>query len=272
MNVKDQIEKLGYTLLPNLISASECDRYKQLLERDYRKYSSSHANSGNITSHGLDDKSKEKVVYNMHNKDLAWYKLFEHPKVLEVLDFMLKEGSYKNSEPYYLYNNSARCPLKGNPGQQLHLDSRLPGINHCIVANVLWVLDDFTPENGATRVVPGSHKYTTFTEDGKIYDEEILITAKKGSAIVFNANLWHGGGANTNGKSRWALALGYARWFIKPAFDYMQNTPEDVYNQLTLAQKKLMGFNLISPKDEFTRVRRRTERPEIPNKYKLPNR
>jgi len=268
--IKIQIENQGFTVLKGLITNQECENYKKLLERDYRKFADYYAKSNQSTSHGLDNKSNEKVVYNLHNKDLSWYKLFEHPSVTEVLDKMLITGSYKDSEPYYLYNNSARCPLKGNPGQQLHLDSRLPGINYCIVANVLWVLDDFTPSNGATRVVPGSHKFSYFTEDGKVYDEEILITANKGDAIIFNANLWHGGGPNHNGDSRWALALGYARWFIKPAFDYMQNTPKEIFDKLTLDQKKLMGFNLIPPKDEFTRTRRRSENPENPSNYNLP--
>ena len=110
-----------------------------------------------------------------------------------------------------------------------------------------------------------------FTENGKVYDDEIRVNVKKGSAIIFNANLWHGGGANVNGESRWALALGYARWFIKPSFDYMQNTPLEIYNELTDAQKALMGFNAIAPKDEFTRVRRRSETPEVPAAYNLPN-
>lgn len=271
MDYKEQIDKLGYVVLPDLISPEECDKYKKLLERDFVKYAPHYASNNSETAHGLDNKSKEKVVYNLHNKDLLWYKLFEHPDVLSVLDLMLMEGSYNNSEPYYLNNISARCPLLGNPGQQLHLDSRLPGINHCIVSNVLWLIDDFTPENGATRVVPGSHKFTSFAEDGKVYDDEILLTGKKGSAIIFNANLWHGGGPNLNGNSRWALALGYARWFIKPAWDYMQNTPPYMYDNLTSDQRNLMGFNLVSPKDEFTRIRRRSTEPEVPQNYKLPN-
>jgi ectoine hydroxylase-related dioxygenase (phytanoyl-CoA dioxygenase family) len=270
MNIKEQIDQLGYALLPGLITAEECDHYKLLLEDNYRTYAPLHASNTVASTHGLDDKSKEKVVYNLHNKDLSWYKLFTHPEVLKVLDGMLLDGSYMNSEPYYLYNISARCPLKDNPGQQLHLDSRLPGLNHCIVANVLWALDDFTIQNGATRVVPGSHKFRSFAEDGKVYDEEITLTCKKGSAIIFNANLWHGGGGNFDGSSRWALALGYARWFIKPAFDYMKNMPKDIYDQLTLEQKNIMGFTCVPPKDEFTRVRRRSIDPEIPEPYKLP--
>jgi ectoine hydroxylase-related dioxygenase (phytanoyl-CoA dioxygenase family) len=270
MNCRDEIDNSGYLFLPNLISPADCDKYKLLLENNYSNYSDKYASNFEGSSHGLDDKSKEKVVYNLHNKDLSWYKLFEHPDVLVVLDCMLLEGSYNRSEPYYLNNISARCPLKGNTGQQLHLDSRLPGVSHCIVANVIWLLDDFTPENGATRIVPGSHKFDYFAENGKVYDEEILITGKKGGALIFNANTWHGGGANINGESRWALVLGYARWFIKPSFDYMQNTPKIIYDQLSQPQKRLMGFDSIPPKDEFTRIRRRSIDPEIPHKYTLP--
>ena len=270
MNIKKQFDELGYILLPELISPEECDYFKNSLESDYKKYSDLYAQNPDLTSHGLDSKSDEKVVYNLHNKDLKWFNLFGHSEVIKILDELLLEGSYNNSEPYYMYNNSARCPLLGNKGQQLHLDSRLPGINYCIVANVIWMLDDFTEKNGATRVVPGSHKYRSFTEDGKIYEDEILITGKKGSALIFNANLWHGGGGNYDGTSRWALALGYARWFIKPAFDFMQNTSIEVFNQLTDSQKELIGFNCVPPKDEFTRVRRRSNIPETPFPYNLP--
>lgn len=270
MTAKEQIDELGYIVIPDLITPEQCEHYKSMLEKDYARYAPLYAGNESSTAHGLDNKSLEKVVYNLHNKDLSWYELFEHPEVLKILDFMLIEGSYKNSEPYYMYNNSARCPLKGNQGQQLHVDSRLPGINYCIVANVLWAFDDFTVENGSTRVVPGSHKKMEFTEDGKVYDEEIRVNAKKGSAIIFNANLWHGGGGNSNGESRWALALGYARWFIKPSFDYMQNMPKEIYDKLTPARKTLLGYDMIAPKDEFTRVRRRSSIHEVPQEYSLP--
>jgi ectoine hydroxylase-related dioxygenase (phytanoyl-CoA dioxygenase family) len=270
LEAKSKIEKDGFIVLHDLLTAEECDFYKSELEANYNQYASMYAGAQTNTGHGLENKSQEKVVYNLHNKNLAWYKLFSHPEVLKVLDEMLMEGSYNNAEPYYMYNNSARCPLKGNPGQQLHLDSRLPGMNYCLVANVIWMLDDFTEQNGATRVYPGSHKFLNFTENGKVYDEEILITGKKGSVLIFNANLWHGGGPNFDGSSRWALALGYARWFIKPAFDYFQNVPNEIYNSLSEEQKKIIGLHLTPPKDEFTRVRRIAPSAEKPLQYKLP--
>ena len=170
MDYRKEIEEKGFLVLPDLISNHDCDHYKSILESNYEIYAPNYAKNSASGAHGLDNKSMEKTVYNLHNKDLSFYKLFEHPEVLKILDFMLLEGSYKDAEPYYLYNNCARCPLQGNPGQQLHSDSRLPGINYCIVANVLWALDDFTNDNGSTRIVPGSHKIKEFAEDGKIYD------------------------------------------------------------------------------------------------------
>jgi ectoine hydroxylase-related dioxygenase (phytanoyl-CoA dioxygenase family) len=274
MDMKNYLKELkenGFVLIPDLISDSDCDHYKALLEADYEKYSKHYAEANNAESGELSDKSGEKVVFNLHNKHLFWFKLFEHPNILPLLDHMLKTGSYRDEEPYYLNNISARCPLKSYPGQQLHIDSNLPGVNYCNIVNVLWLIDDFTLENGATKVVPGSHKWTEFAPDDVGHKDEISITGSKGSAIVFNANLWHGGAENTTDHTRWAVALGYARWFIKPSFDFMQNTPDNIYRNLTDQQKSLLGFQLVPPKDEFTRLRRRSNHFENPLEYRLPN-
>lgn len=259
----------GYIFLPELITPEECNHYRSLLERDYEKYSPKYVNAS-TTQGSLANKSGEKVVFNLHNKDISWFKLFEHSEILSVLDGVLKEGSYSDSEPYYMYNSSARCPLKGDQGQQLHIDSNLPGVNYPLIVNVLWLLDDFTLDNGATRIVPESHTWKKYAKDGEIHKDEIRVTGKQGGAIIFNANIWHGGGANLNGASRWAVALGYARWFIKPAFDFMQNTPEEIFNALSDEQKDLLGFRSVPPKDEFTRLRRRSENFEKPEMYTLP--
>ncbi|ABK47539.1 phytanoyl-CoA dioxygenase [Shewanella bicestrii] len=258
----------GYVLLPNILTAEECKHFRALLEANYQKYAPQYANASS-TAGTLSDKSTEKVVFNLHNKSMDWFRLFEHPDVLALLDVVLKQGSYNNNEPYYLNNISARCPLKGNPGQQLHVDSALPGVNYCLKANAVWLLDDFTPSNGATRLVPGSHTWTEFPENGKQHPNEILITGQQGGVLIFNANMWHGGGANMTDVSRWALLLGYARWFIKPSFDFMQNTPEHIYNRMSDAQRRLLGFHLVPPKDEFTRLRRIGNTPEWPAPYEL---
>ena len=274
MKIQERIRKLnedGFILIPNVISDFECNFYKKLLEEDYIKYSGFYDGNKRIDEGKLSDKSGEKVVYNLHNKHISWFKLFEHKDVLSLLDIILKSGSYKDEEPYYLNNISARCPRKGFGKQQLHLDSNLPGVNYTLIVNVVWLLDDFTIENGATRVVPGSHKKKSFAADGENHEDEIFITGSKGSVIIFNANLWHGGAENTTDETRWAVLLGYARWFIKPSFDFMKNTPTSIFKELSNEQKSLLGFDLNAPKYEFTRIRRRSSYFEEPTEYKLPD-
>ena len=132
----DKINRDGYVVLPDLITERQCNNYKDILNKSYQKFSANYASNNNQESHGLDNKQHEKTVYNVHNKDLSFYRLFEHGDVLEILDFMLLEGSYGGGEPYYLYNNSARCPCAGSPLQQLHSDSRLPGINQSVLSQM----------------------------------------------------------------------------------------------------------------------------------------
>lgn len=269
MNDTEHFFKHGYVVVPNLLSAEKCAHFRQLLETNYDVYAPHYA-TASADKGTLSDKSNEKVVFNLHNKSLDWFELFQHPHVMSVVSTVLQHGSYQQNEPFYLNNISARCPLLGYPGQQLHIDSGLPGVNYCLKVNVVWLLDDFTEHNGATRIVPDSHTWTSFPANGERHPDEVLITGSAGSALIFNANLWHGGGANITDASRWALLLGYARWFIKPSFDFMQNTPKAIFDSLTEEQKRLLGFNLVPPKDEFTRLRRISAQAEQPAPYQLP--
>ena len=253
----------GYTMITGVLSKNSCLEYVKVLEKIYAEDSPKYASSNNSAS--LADKSFEKVVFNLHNKSGDWMKILDHEIIHEIVGPVLKDGSYKNSEPFYMYNSSARNPLKGNPGQQIHVDSNLPGINYPLVVNALWYLEDSNEENGATIVIPDTMKTMQFAEDGKIdYPNKVIVEAKAGDVLLFNANIWHGGGANLNGKSRWAAAVGYARWFIKPSFDTIRNTPMELYKRLTDRQKRLLGFDSNPPLNEFERLNRRAASPEEP--------
>ena len=70
-NYVNQIIKNGYVIIPNVISHRECEKYKKLLEKTYNKYSDKYIKSNEVGS--LADKSLEKVVYNLHNKNLNWF-------------------------------------------------------------------------------------------------------------------------------------------------------------------------------------------------------
>ena len=265
-----EIKTKGYSIIPNLISKKSCDFFCQLLENDYKKYSKFYASPGKVKKQSLQAKIYEKSVFNLHNKNLRWFKLFQHPVVIQILDILLKEGSFNNNEPYYLNNISARSPLKNSPAQQMHIDGGLPGVNYLLRVNALWCLNDFNKANGTTTVLPRSQNKKTYPKEITLYKNQKYLTAQAGSVIIFGGSLWHGGSTKKSEESRWALILGYARWWIKPSFDFIKNTPKNIFDKLNTSQKKLIGFHLTPPKDEFTRVRRISDVFEKPNKYNLP--
>ena len=263
-----ELQDQGYTIIKKVLTDQLCLKYKRLLEKTYSDYSSDYAEDGSKSS--LSDKSGEKVVYNLHNKDYAWFKLFEHKHILPIVTNMLQKGSYQNNEPIYLYNISARSPSAGSGEQQIHIDGGIPGLRVPLFINVMWYFDDVNEKNGPTVVVPKSHKKQSFCPDGYIPKGITKLIVDKGDVVIFDGSLWHGGTKSINGKSRWAMRLGYTRWFIKPSFDYVKNTPIEIWSKLRKKKKKLLGFDLIPPKDEFTRSRRRAIKPEIPDPYFLP--
>ncbi|MGK5093305.1 phytanoyl-CoA dioxygenase family protein [Deltaproteobacteria bacterium TL4] len=267
----ERIKKDGYVVLENVLTSQECQSYVKLLEDLHQQYSSLHANLNQASKHGLDNKASEKIVYNLHNKNQVFTDLLDHPVVYPLLAFLLQEGSYENAEPFIHILSSARSPLKEGTLQQLHIDSRFPGSPFALTGIALFCLEDFRKSNGATRVIPGSHRYPAYPENGKQYDEEVVLEAPRGSVIVYNGSLWHGGGQNQEDSTRWSIIYSYARWFIKPSFNFSRNMPQPLYDRLTDRQKDILGYRCNPPLDEFTRISARSTEFEVPEEYQLPS-
>jgi ectoine hydroxylase-related dioxygenase (phytanoyl-CoA dioxygenase family) len=112
---------------------------------------------------------------------------------------------------------NARSADPHNEAQPLHVDmAAIPDERGYWVCNTVWMLDDFTPDNGATRVVPGSHRWGTRPQDVledplAAHPQEALVTGKAGSLAVMNAHLWHGGTANRTAAPRLAMHAFYCR-------------------------------------------------------------
>ncbi len=113
---------------------------------------------------------------------------------------------------------NARSADPGNDvGQPLHVDmAAIPDESGYWVCNTVWMLDDFTPDNGATRMVPGSHKsgarpQDVLTDPMAAHPDEVLLLGKAGSVAVMNAHMWHAGTANNSTAPRLAMHAFYCR-------------------------------------------------------------
>lgn len=169
-----------------------------------------------------------------------------HDKVLEIMDLTL--GPWCDS--YQLNSNSITAIGPDETPQPLHRDDLLYPLAHPSERNAcctaFWALTDFTEENGATRIVPGSHTWDD--ERTPRDDETVGAVMPKGSFCVFLGATYHGGGRNTTA-DRWRVAMfaGYSLgWLRQEQNWYLSVTPDQV-RRMPERLARLLGFNLHKP-------------------------
>jgi Phytanoyl-CoA dioxygenase (PhyH) len=125
--------------------------------------------------------------------------------------------------PFRVMQLGGRDPLPGYGQQGLHTDwlPRMPS-DPFVVVTAIWLLDDFTPTNGATRLVPGSHRTPrplpkSMQQPESRHPRQHLVIAPAGSALVFNGHLWHSGTRNDSSSPRRVLQCQFVlRGFRRP--------------------------------------------------------
>jgi ectoine hydroxylase-related dioxygenase (phytanoyl-CoA dioxygenase family) len=131
--------------------------------------------------------------------------------------------------------------------QRVHRDIRSFSGDMPLLLNTLVMLDDFTPENGATYMLSGSHKAAEKPSDEDFYAHAERAVGPAGSVLVFNSNVWHAGGNNTTERTRRSVTPMYCRPFIKQQFDYPRVLGYDAGPQLTPHTRQVIGFNARVP-------------------------
>ena len=268
--IKNNFNKAGVIIVENVLKKEECQKFKYSLEKDFKKFSAFYFKSNKIKKHS--GSSGAKVVTNLHNKNINYLKLIDNKKILKISEILLQQGSYKESDPIICQSLTARSPLPNSNEQQLHNDSRIVGSKYPIVVQAMWTLDEFTKNNGATNFLLGSQKFLSFPKNNTIYKKLKIAEAKPGSVILFNGSVWHGGSRpKISFKSRWGVICRYSRWFLKPSYNFCENTPNKIFKKMTVKQKDLLGFRYDPPKDEFTSNSSIQKKFIKPKYYKLPN-
>jgi ectoine hydroxylase-related dioxygenase (phytanoyl-CoA dioxygenase family) len=183
---------------------------------------------------------KTRRIYALFAKTRCLDEAATHPTVLGVLDRVL--GTYQLSAPTGIEIGP------GEVSQVLHHDDGvypLPRPHHEVVANVMWALDDFTAANGATRIVPGSHRWIDEKPDE--HTRTAVAEMSAGSVMIYVGNVWHGGGANTTDRPRLGVAIEYVAAWLRPQETQLLAVPHDVARQLPERLQELLGYNVYPP-------------------------
>lgn len=194
----EQLETDGYVVLERAVGPDALDRIRAEL--------APYLGEGDLAHYGRNDFEgfSTNRVYALLAKAPSVAELVEHPDVVALLDELLLPG-------YLLSANLAINLLPGETAQNLHYDDgfyRLPRPRQPIGMSAIWAIDDFTADNGATQVMPGSHRWGA--ESPADHDVHLVdVTMPAGSVVVLMGTLWHCGGANHSERSRLAISPQY---------------------------------------------------------------
>ncbi len=197
------------------------------------------------------------VVYNLQNKSIDCIKyIFNHQLVQELMIHFLNDQWYRTipkNEPNYIMR-SMLARSGGKEDLPLHIDSFVPSSSDTVsVFQVIFLLEDFTIENGCSVVIPGSHKSDKYANRSD-WTHAIPLEAKAGDIVIWDSRLWHGAFGNKTNNTRWALITTFTRWWIKQNFNITQSLPKDFASKLTKKELSILGFCSIPPVDEFDRL------------------
>lgn len=193
-----ELDERGYTVLSELTGDAWLNDLRQRVEEIFEA-------EGENAGHEFKQEPHARRLANLVDKGEVFERVVSEPRVLALVEHVL-------GREFKLSSLNARSTNPYAPeGQPLHVDQGLlPDSRGNVVCNSLWMLDDFTPENGATRIVPGSHRWgkqprEVMADPLEPHPEEVLVTGKAGTVVVYNAHVWHGGTANGTGQHRRAL-------------------------------------------------------------------
>lgn len=242
-----EIRVLGYTVVDEVLPPETIQKLLELIEI----HKTVGAGAG-VSS----NQAQDKYVYHLQYRDNLFLDILTgwHGG-LEILKPFLNDPYYKQLPEgdinFLLAYYNARSSVMELP---LHIDNYLPTLgNHPNSMQLVFSLNGQKSENGATILVPGSHK------EGRFPDRSLTNLARElecnpGDVIIWDSRIWHGALPNKTGADRWSLVATFRPWFLKQNYDPVLGMPEEIYSNLSDKQKAMCGFLSRPPSDEREKV------------------
>lgn len=243
MLTKEEIETLerdGYLSLGKLLTTDQVkavnDKIDQLINVEGENAGSELFESKYIR-HPKEEGANR--LADLVNKGSIFDMFYTHTRVLAGINAVLGEHFKLSSLNY-------RAAKPGQGLQKLHVDygNAVPEGGYK-VCNTIWLLDDFTENNGATRIVPGTHKSKILPseamEDTELPNvDEIKIIAQAGSVFIFNSHVWHGGTTNHTNKFRKSIHSYFCATDQPQQLDQKKHITEETKTRIGLEAQKIL--------------------------------
>lgn len=225
---QSELRQQGYTIFRNIITPTQlADIRRTIDERIAQQFAENHGQH----YHGV----------NLVTWHQAFAEVATNPLLLKTVEGLIGDDCILSS-----CNLGARIP--GCEAQHMHRDTgiwgaSMPFMPFPVGIQTAWCIDDFTLENGATRLIPGSH-----SDPQPVNDRPgIQVVAPAGSIIAFDCQAFHAGQANRTQQLRRSVLTLYIRSWIKPQTDHRRSFPREMIPTASTEVLRLLGFRRQSP-------------------------
>jgi ectoine hydroxylase-related dioxygenase (phytanoyl-CoA dioxygenase family) len=247
----------GYVVIPNLFSKEEIKEAKDLIDQNMEKLLKE-AGRDSAVQGEYDDKKDganlvqgKIIVWSLIYKGKIFEKMAQKKRIVDVFKKILGSSVVLGSFAARTVNpgDKPQLPHVDYPYFDMHSMDKYPhNMNFSFLMNCqsTIMIDDFTEDNGATALVPGSQKWGKYPKDTKKYfDECINVTGESGSAFLMTGACWHGSNeSKKNSGDRRAILGQYLPGFVKPMEDWEKSSKfpggEDIKNNFSEDLKKLL--------------------------------
>lgn len=232
--VRALVEADGYAIIRDVLDSERCARLVREIDQIERDFE---IEFGKNEFEGF----QTRRIFNLIARGPLFRELVIDETVMGVIEAILGEG-------FLLSGTTSMHIGPGESHQLLHADDgmvSLPRPHPPTMATTLWALSDFTKENGATRLIPGSHLNPGIVPTPEEEAQAIHAEMPAGSVIVLNASTWHGGGANTTPDvERYGLSIQYVAGWCRQQQNLMLGTPRELVATYPQKLQELIGYSL----------------------------
>jgi len=199
----DQLRIDGFTIIRGPVAPERLHRFTAAY--DAAMASGDHAD--------LKIASTTTRLYDFVNQSPDFDDIYIYPPLLEACSHVI-------GQPFKLSSTLGRTLRPHTSAQDLHIDIPRNSEDLPMVGFILMV-DEFRPDNGATRFIPGSHLWPTAPPPGhqSSCESEVLARGPAGSLIIFNGSVWHGHTANQSGQPRRSIQGYFVRRQVRSGID-----------------------------------------------------
>lgn len=235
---KASLDERGYVIFVGLMDQDWVERLRQ----SYERIMTEEGDQAGAADNNLEPGTRRPS--NLVNRGEEFDGIYTHPKVLAAVYHVLQRGMK-------LSNYCGRDALPGMGQQHFHSDwpKKMEAGEPFHTVNTAWMLDDFSERNGATRVIPGSHKWIDATREQfgltdpfDRHPDQIIVDAPAGSVLVFNAHTWHSGTQNRSDSTRRGIFAHFVAEEHDTHVNHRAFITEETLQRIPPAAQRLLGL------------------------------